>query len=83
MKLLLVLLVGAVAGIAPALAQMSTSTNTKPPNGSRSDAPPSDPSDKSSPATTTADPATAVTYRGTGSGYHPMGAGGYNPMGHK
>jgi hypothetical protein len=83
MKLLLVLLVGAVAGIVPALAQTSTSTSTQPPVGSRSDKPPSDLSDKSLPPTTTSDPATTVTYRGTGSGYRPMGSGGYNPMGHK
>jgi hypothetical protein len=83
MKLLVALLLGAVAGIVPALAQTSTSTSMHPPQGSRPDRPPSDPSDKSSPTTTTSDPATTVTYRGTGSGYQPMGAGGYNPMGHK
>jgi hypothetical protein len=84
MKLLLVLLVGAVAGIVPALAQTSTSTSTQPPDGSRSGRPSSDLSDKSLPTPPTADPATTVTYRGTGSGgYNPMGSGGYNPMGHK
>jgi hypothetical protein len=35
------------------------------------------------PTPTASDPATTVTYRGTGSGYQPMGSGGYNPMGHK
>jgi hypothetical protein len=83
MKLLLVLLVGAVGGIVPVLAQTSTSTSAQPPDASRPDKPPSDLSDKSVPTTTTADPATTVTYRGTGSGYQPMGSGGYNPMGHK
>ena len=83
MKLLLVLLLGAVAGIAPALAQTSTSTSTRLPDGSRSAKPTSDLSDRSLPTPTTADPATTVTYRGTGSGYQPMGSGGYNPMGHK
>jgi hypothetical protein len=83
MKLLMALLVGAVAGIVPALAQTSPSTSTHPPEGSRSERPSSDLSDKSSTTTPTADPATTVTYRGTGSGYQPMGSGGYNPMGHK
>jgi hypothetical protein len=84
MKLFMALLLGiAVAGIVPALAQTSTPNSTHPPDGSRSDRPPSDLSDKSSPTTTTSDPAATVTYRGTGSGYHPMGSGGYNPMGHK
>jgi hypothetical protein len=83
MKLPVALLLCTVAGIVPALAQTSTSTSAQPPDGSRPDKPPSDLSDKSLPATTTADPATTVTYRGTGSGYQPMGSGGYNPMGHK
>ena len=83
MKLLMALLVGAVAGIVPALAQTSPSTGTHPPVGSRSDRPSSDLSDRSLPTPTASDPATTVTYRGTGSGYQPMGSGGYNPMGHK
>jgi hypothetical protein len=83
MKLLMALLVGAVAGIVPALAQTSPSNSTRPSDGSRSDRPSSDLSDRSSPTPTTSDPATTVTYRGTGSGYQPMGSGGYNPMGHK
>jgi hypothetical protein len=83
MRLFVPLLVGAVAGIVPALAQTSTSTGMRPPDASRSDKPASEMSDKSLPAPTTSDPATTVTYRGTGAGYNPMGAGGYNPMGHK
>ncbi|HEX7564997.1 MAG TPA: hypothetical protein VF396_17385 [Bradyrhizobium sp.] len=83
MKLLMALLVGAVAGIVPALAQTSPSTSAHPPDGSRSDRPSSDLSDRSLPTPTASDPATTVTYRGTGSGYQPMGSGGYNPMGHK
>jgi len=83
MKLLMALLVGAVAGIVPALAQTSPSTGTRPPDGSRSDRPLSDLSDRSLPTPTASDPATTVTYRGTGSGYQPMGSGGYNPMRHK
>ena len=83
MKLLMALLVSAVAGIVPALAQTSPSTSAHPPDGSRSDRPSSDLSDRSLPTPTASDPATTVTYRGTGSGYQPMGSGGYNPMGHK
>ena len=83
MKLLMALLVGAVAGFVPALAQTSPSTSTHPPEGSRSDRPSSDLSDRSLPPPTASDPAATVTYRGTGSGYQPMGSGGYNPMGHK
>ncbi len=83
MKLLMALLVSAVAGIVPALAQTSPSTSAHPPDGSRSDRPSSDLSDRSLPTPTASDPATTVTYRGTGSGYQPMGSGGYNPTGHK
>jgi hypothetical protein len=84
MKLLMALLLGTVAGTVPALAQTSTSTptSTSASSGSRSDRPPSDRSDSVLP-TTTSDPAATVTYRGTGSGYQPMGSSGYNPMGHK
>ena len=85
MKLLMALLVSAIAGIVPALAQTSTpaSTGTYQSNRSEADKHSSDTSDPSSAKTTNSDPATTVTYRGTGSGYQPMGAGGYNPMGHK
>jgi hypothetical protein len=76
MKLSAVLLFGMIAGIVPALAQTSTST----PAGTAAPKP----TVEGSTATTTApDPAATVPYRGNGSGYQPMGAGGYNPMGHK
>jgi hypothetical protein len=85
MKLPMALLVSAVAGIVPALAQTSTPTPTgaQPSNRSESDTRSSGTSGSSSAKPTNSDPATTVTYRGTGSGYQPMGAGGYNPMGHK
>ena len=77
MKLFAALLLGTLAGIVPALAQTSAST----PAGTPA---PNKPSvEGSTPTTTTPDPATTVTYRGTGSGYQPMGSSGYNPMGHK
>jgi hypothetical protein len=77
MKLFAALLLGTLAGIVPALAQTSAST----PAGTPA---PNKPSvEGSTPTTTTPDPAATVTYRGTGSGYQPMGSGGYNPMGHK
>ena len=84
MKLLLVLLVGAVAGIVPALAQTSSSTSTQPPDGSRSGRPSSDLSDKS--LADTADRRSGHDGDLSGNrlrGYNPMGSGGYNPMGHK
>ena len=83
MKLFMALLVGTVVGIVTALAQTSTPPGTQPSNGGKPDRPSSDLSDSVSAKTTTSDPAATVTYRGTGSGYQPMGAGGYNPMGRK
>jgi hypothetical protein len=83
MNLLVALFLGTIAGAVPALAQTSTPASARPSDGGRPDRPASDLSDKSSATPTTTDPTPAVTYRGTGSGYNPMGTGGYNPMGHK
>jgi hypothetical protein len=86
MKWLMALLVSVVAGVVPALAQTSTpaSSSTYQSNRSEAERRSSDTSDTSSAKPANPDPATTVTYRGTGSsGYQPMGAGGYNPMGRK
>ena len=81
MKLVAGLLISAVVGVTPALAQSSTSvfTSTKTPDGERST---TTWSDGSSVTTTTSGSRTTTTYQPPGSGYQPMGRGGYNPMGH-
>jgi hypothetical protein len=84
MKLLTALLIGTVMGIVPALAQTTTSTTTTTTRtsdgGTRTTI---TSSDGSSTTTTTTGSTSTTTYEPPGSGYQPIGASGYDPMGHK
>src|ERR1700720_3812280 len=78
MKLATALLISAVVGIVPALAQStSTSTTTKDGDKTTTKWP-----DGSSSTTTTSGATSTTTYSPPGSGYTGMGRNGYNPMGH-
>ena len=79
MKSLTALLIGTALGIAPVLAQ-STSTSTFTPTGDgyRSA---TTWSDGSSAATTSSGSRSTTTYQAPGTGYQPMGRSGYNPVG--
>jgi hypothetical protein len=78
MKLAIALLISAVVGIVPALAQ-STSTTTTTRDGDKTT---TTWSDGSSATTTTSGATSTTTYRPPGSGYTGMGRNGYSPMGH-
>lgn len=79
MKSLTALLIGGAAlGIAPVLAQQSTSTFTRTGDGYRST---TTWSDGSSAMTTSSGSRSTTTYQAPGTGYQPMGRSGYNPMG--
>jgi hypothetical protein len=80
MKLATALLISAVIGIAPALAQSaSTTTTTKTPDGDKTT---TTWSDGSSSTTMNSGGTSTTTYRPPGSSYTGMGRNGYNPMGH-
>ncbi|HJY91286.1 MAG TPA: hypothetical protein VJ255_13450 [Candidatus Acidoferrum sp.] len=81
MKLIAGLLISAVVGVAPALAQStSVFTSTKTSDGERYT---TTWSDGSSVTTTTNGSRSTTTYQPPGSGYQPMGRSGYSPMGQK
>jgi hypothetical protein len=79
MKLATALLISAVVGIAPALAQSASTTTTKTPDGDKTT---TTWSDGSSATTTNSGGTSTTTYRPPGSAYTGMGRNGYNPMGH-
>jgi hypothetical protein len=83
MKLLTALLIGTVMGIVPALAQTTTSTTTTTRTSDGGTRTTITSSDGSSTTTTTTGSTSTTTYEPPGSGYQPMGASGYDPMGHK
>ena len=79
MKSLIALLIGTALGIAPVLAQStSTSTFTQTGDGYRSS---TTWSDGSSATTTSSGSRSTTTYQAPGTGYQPMGPSGYNPVG--
>lgn len=79
MKSLIALLIGTALGIAPVLAQStSTSTFTRTGDGYRSS---TTWSDGSSATTTSSGSTSTTTYQPPGTGYQPMGRSSYNPLG--
>lgn len=81
MKLVSAFLISTVVGIAPALAQSSsTFTSQRTSDGNRYT---TTWSDGSSVTTTSSGSRSTTTYNPPGTGYQPMGRSGYNPMGQK